>query len=281
MSHKTGKTLSPLGEGRSVEWRMLRAPLDREEGLCGQQEGNEHQQHCAPSHEVHLKNSGHDKAGKTYQQRRTPADGNASNEQQQQPCAPRQDDHSKNSGHRKAGKTWEQRCTSADSYPGETTWTLMKTLQRQSNECINETVETLQFRIAAAHDPYCNETVETLPYSQTTNSVKRDYYGGFPSSVRIIADVKRCYGENITAVAVSKGKPVKLSTGNRHIRIGGHGGPRTKGAAEQMDWLHDDVKGVVCAGICVAKAQAAGKPIVIGVGVAPYFPVCYWMAGGD
>ena len=82
MSHKTGKTLSPLGEGRSVEWRMLRAPLDREEGLCGQQEGNEHQQHCAPSHEVHLKNSGHDKAGKTYQQRRTPADGNASNEQQ-------------------------------------------------------------------------------------------------------------------------------------------------------------------------------------------------------
>ena len=252
MSHKTGKTLSPLGEGRSVEWRMLRAPLDREEGLCGQQEGNEHQQHCAPSHEVHLKNSGHDKAGKTYQQRRTPADGNASNEQQQQPCAPRQDDHSKNSGHsmagktceqrrtpaegnigndqqqlcaprqddhsknsghRKAGKTWEQRCTSADSYPGETTWTLMKTLQRQSNECINETVETLQFRIAAAHDPYCNETVETLPYSQTTNSVKRDYYGGFPSSVRIIADVKRCYGENITAVAVSKGKPVKLSTG--------------------------------------------------------------------
>ena len=105
--------------------------------------------------------------------------------------------------------------------------------------------------------------------------------GGFPSSVRIIADVKRCYGENITAVAVSKGKPVKLSTGNRHIRIGGHGGPRTKGAAEQMDWLHDDVKGVSADMFVVAKAQAVGKPIVIGVGVAPYFRVCYWMAGGD
>ena len=105
--------------------------------------------------------------------------------------------------------------------------------------------------------------------------------GGFPSSVRIIADVKRCYGENITAVVVSKGKPVKLSTGNRHIRIGGHGGPRTKGAAEQMDWLHDDVKGVSADMFVVAKAQAVGKPIVIGVGVAPYFRVCYWMAGGD
>jgi hypothetical protein len=107
--------------------------------------------------------------------------------------------------------------------------------------------------------------------------------GGFPNSVRIIANVKRCYGENITAVVVSKGKPVKLSIGNRHIPPAatvGHG-PRTKGAAEQMDWLHDDVKGVSADMFVVAKAQAAGKPIVIGVGAAPYFLVCYWMAGCD
>ena len=104
--------------------------------------------------------------------------------------------------------------------------------------------------------------------------------GGFPSSVRIIADVKWCYGKNITAVVVAEGKPVKLSTGNRHIRIGGHGGPRKKGAAEQMDWLHDDVKGVSADMFVVAKAQAAGKRIVTGVGIAPYFPVCYWMARG-
>ena len=116
MSHQTGKTPSPLGEGRSVEGRMLRAPLE-EEGLCGQQEGNDHQQPCAPSQDVHLKNSGQKKAGKSCEQRSTPADGNVDDDQQQQ-CAPRQDDHLENSGHKMAGKTCEQRRTPADGNVG-------------------------------------------------------------------------------------------------------------------------------------------------------------------
>ena len=75
VSNQTSKTLSPLGEGRSVERSELRVPLG-EEGLRWQQEGNDAQQRCAPHQEDHLKNSGQDKAGKTYvsEHRRTNAD---------------------------------------------------------------------------------------------------------------------------------------------------------------------------------------------------------------
>jgi hypothetical protein len=54
---------------------MLRVPLE-EEGLRGLQmgnEGNDRQQLCAPSQEVHLKDSGQDKAGKSCEQRSTTA----------------------------------------------------------------------------------------------------------------------------------------------------------------------------------------------------------------
>ena len=77
-----------------------------------------------------------------------------------------------------------------------------------------------------------------------------------------------------------EGKPVKLSAGNRKTKIGGHGGPRTKGAALEMDWIHEDAKGVSDDLFAVAAQQALGNPApVTGSGVKPYHSVCDWMAG--
>jgi hypothetical protein len=108
-----------------------------------------------------------------------------------------------------------------------------------------------------------------------------DVDGGFPKSVRIIADAKRCYGENVIAVVCATGKPVKLSAGNRKTKIGGHGGPRTKGAALEMDWIHEDAKGVSDDLFAVAAEQALGNPppVTRGAGIKPYHSVCDWMAG--